>query len=591
MLMNKFTTALTAILMGIAPAMAAPTAPAGQWANTVSGTASTGTINNGLAVAADGSAIYWMGSGATKTSADVVSYNGEAIISNPVATTRGNANNNLVIMRLDASGNKVWAVISTYGDVASGNGGISILPDGSLSFVSVMRHDEGELCSKPLVIVDADGTACEVYGATEKPHYVAVVAHLSANGKLLSYNVIDPEILALEKDVTSAIFVKDVVATSDGNILIGGNYRSKLHLKDNAGKEVTLAPKYLAGWNGDTQKAAGDMFLLKLTPDGRLLSSLEAQGTGITNGTINRIFVKGSRIYLLGSYNVVEGEEFAAAFAGKALCATGVTDYFAACLDETDLTSVWHTNIVGQKVNNNCVLQNPGLVVAAGKLFVCGQFSGKFYPEGEEGKAVTGTTKVREGFLASLDAATGQWNTGVSSIDSFGEATYAGLTGYLDVIASAATPGKVYVYGYTMKSGIGAFLRPYDVTTLKANTYDAWTLVAGIAGDGAVAGMPSATNLAYAPEAGIAVCDVRGKNGMQPACMTVRNIGATFASLVTKFELPADLGAVNDIITDDDNAAASVEYYDLQGRRVSDTPAAGLYIRRQGSQTTKVLVR
>ena len=65
-----------------------------------------------------------MGAGATKTSSDVVSYNGDAIISNPVATTRGSANNNLVIMRLDASGNKVWSVVSTYGDAASGNGGI-----------------------------------------------------------------------------------------------------------------------------------------------------------------------------------------------------------------------------------------------------------------------------------------------------------------------------------------------------------------------------------------------------------------------------------------------------------------------------------
>lgn len=589
--MKKFTTTFAAMLLGLVPAMAAPTAPAGQWANTVNSTASTGTINNALAVTDDGSAIYWMGAGATKTSSDVVSYNGDAIISNPVATTRGSANNNLVIMRLDASGNKVWSVVSTYGDAASGNGGITLLPDGSLSFVTVMRHDEGELCSKPLVIVDAEGTATEVYGATETAHYVAVVAHLSAAGKLLSYGVIDPEVLKLEKDVTSAIFVKDIVATADGNILVGGNYRSTLHLKDAAGKQVTLAPKYLEGWTGDAQKAAGDMFLFKLTPDGRLLSSLEAQGSGLTNGTINSIAVKDSRVYLLGSYNVVEGADFTATFAGKALSATGVTNYFATCLNEADLTGVWHTNIVGQKVNNNCVLQNSGLAVAAGKVFVCGQFSGKFYPEGAEDKAVTSTTKVREGFLASLDAATGNWNVGVSSMDSFGEATYAGLTGYLDVITTDVTPGKVYVYGYTMKGGIGAFLRPYDAATLKANTYDAWTLVAGIAGDGAVAGMLTATNIAYAPTAGIAVCDVRGKNGIQPACMKVRNLGSTFISLITKFELPAELGAVNDIVVDNDNAAAPVEYYDLQGRRVSDTPAAGLYIRRQGTQAVKVLVR
>lgn len=56
-------------------------------------------------------------------------------------------------------------------------------------------------------------------------------------------------------------------------------------------------------------------------------------------------------------------------------------------------------------------------------------------------------------------------------------------------------------------------------------------------------------------------------------------------NLIVKYTGPS---AVSDITADDSNAP--VEYYNLQGVRV-DSPANGLYIRRQGNTVTKVLVR
>ncbi len=49
-----------------------------------------------------------------------------------------------------------------------------------------------------------------------------------------------------------------------------------------------------------------------------------------------------------------------------------------------------------------------------------------------------------------------------------------------------------------------------------------------------------------------------------------------------------DAGIANVVV--DNNENAPVEYFNLQGVRV-DNPAAGLYIRRQGNKTTKVLVK
>ena len=46
---------------------------------------------------------------------------------------------------------------------------------------------------------------------------------------------------------------------------------------------------------------------------------------------------------------------------------------------------------------------------------------------------------------------------------------------------------------------------------------------------------------------------------------------------------------INGTVSDTDNADAPVEYYNLQGIRVNN-PTSGVYIRRQGSTTTKVLI-
>ena len=47
---------------------------------------------------------------------------------------------------------------------------------------------------------------------------------------------------------------------------------------------------------------------------------------------------------------------------------------------------------------------------------------------------------------------------------------------------------------------------------------------------------------------------------------------------------------VEEIVVDNNDASAPVEYYNLNGQRVIN-PAAGLYIRRQGNAVTKVLVK
>lgn len=596
--MKFITTTLAVMLLGTATAMAAPAAPTAEWANFVKGPLASGSMTRSIKATEDGSAIYWMGSAATHSAGDAATYADETIFASPVDVQR-NTNNNLIIMRLDAQGKKVWSLYSSYGDAAGNNGGLDILPDGSIVFVAVMRHDvKADMLAHPLTIVDGTGASTDVYPAVDEYRNVGIVGHLSADGKLLGYGVIDVDAMEVPADggtnkVRAGLFVDDLAVAPDGNIFISGNYRATMHLKDQAGNTVTFTPKYINGWNGDAQKAAGDMYLFKLTPEGQLLGSLEAQGTGITNGHINNVVYDSGILYLYGRYDVVSGEAFTATLAGAPLCSTGVVNLYVAAVDASTLASEWHTNIVGEKdSNNSCIMQNSGISVGNGNLWFCGQYNGKFYPQGNEELGVASTARMREGMLVKFDAATGKWVKGVSSPGSFSAAAYTGLTAYQDALINTTTPDKVYVFGYVMKNTVGVFLRPYNVNTLEADPADSWSLVTGVKGSGFNAAIPLAFNIAYAPKAGLAFTDARGKGGMCAAGLEAANTGSSFAIQIAKFRLPEQLfDGVSDIVADGDNAAVPVEYYDLQGRRVSDTPAAGLYIRRQGSQTTKVLVR
>lgn len=56
------------------------------------------------------------------------------------------------------------------------------------------------------------------------------------------------------------------------------------------------------------------------------------------------------------------------------------------------------------------------------------------------------------------------------------------------------------------------------------------------------------------------------------------------------FNVNGEVSGIKEVIATEDNSNAPVEYYNLQGIRV-ENPAAGIYVRRQGSNVTKVLVK
>ncbi|MGN0223328.1 MAG: hypothetical protein ACI4AM_04800 [Muribaculaceae bacterium] len=95
--------------------------------------------------------------------------------------------------------------------------------------------------------------------------------------------------------------------------------------------------------------------------------------------------------------------------------------------------------------------------------------------------------------------------------------------------------------------------------------------------------MQDGMTLLYAPYT--ACLDANGNYTLIP------NVVAYNMIVVYQGDLIADMAGVEDIRIDTDNTNAPVEYFNLQGQRVANPAAGQVYIRRQGSEATKVLVR
>ena len=57
-----------------------------------------------------------------------------------------------------------------------------------------------------------------------------------------------------------------------------------------------------------------------------------------------------------------------------------------------------------------------------------------------------------------------------------------------------------------------------------------------------------------------------------------------------KSEGNGSYSGINDVVYDDEDTNAPVEYYNLQGVKVAE-PSNGIFIRRQGSKTTKIAIK
>lgn len=499
------------------------------------------------------------------------------------APTPSNGNKNFTLIKTDAEGKYLWNIHTTWGDAAANAGSVVVNNQGDVIFSGIIRHTDGHL-DEGIIFVDAKGKEIKVDGNIERRYQRLFWGCASADGEIRWIKLNDMDTAPVpDASGNYASFTADALNTygltvdDQCNIYVSGNFRAAMTFTKADGAKVTLNPKNVEGWNGDPQGVVGDLFLVKFNKDGDYLTSLTQGGDNITASYMQNIeWVDGS-LYV---YGYLKGKAGAVpTLCGIALDPTVNVSPFIAKLD-ADLTADWAVCLKGETVQSRIALQNVGMTVADGKIWIAGQFNGKFVNStnsDEYVESITGT--MREGLIIKLDTADGAW---LGATNSKADFTQNVLTGYFKIILAPEAPSKIYAYGYGMNASVGVFLREYDAETLKANLDHNWSLITQ-------GGAPTCQSIAFVPELPAIYVTARGNRAFKLGDETTAAITG-YQNIFARFDMPQEFyTGVESAIADEDSDAEAV-YYNLQGIQVTN-PSNGIYIVKRGQKVTKELIR
>ncbi|MDE6338826.1 MAG: hypothetical protein K2K97_03445 [Muribaculaceae bacterium] len=537
-------------------------------------------------IATDGTnQVYWMlTDGSTSDDRDVT-YSGETLYEGSIYDGTS-SNKNLTILKTDANGVKQWCVYSEWGDFSPNEGGLAVKSNGDVVFVSGVRHTDGYL-DHPITIVDAKGTSTEIewnLTADDRRWDRLIVGCVSAQGELQwvrTYNVDNapvPGATGNRADFTAdAINVYGATIDSEDNIYICGNFRAAMTFPKDDGTNVVLQPKNVTGWNGDPQLVAGSFYLVKLNGEGYYLNNLEETGDELTASYLQNLEWFDGKLY---AYGYMKGNDSATAVvSGFSLTPSNYVSPIVGCLD-ADLKAEWFKCYPGDAVASKNAVQNVGMTLSDGAIWLAGQYNGKISDAQDKSKFVESTQgNIREGFIIKLDQRTGAWLESANSRTAFNQ-NY--LTGYFKVLVPASDPQNIYVFGYAMNAAVGVFLRCYDRETLIGYPDNSWNIITK-------GGVPTAQNIAYTPQNGAVYVTVRGNQAFLPMGGEETENPGGFTNLLARFDLPksftTDVSEINEVqsgdlsveilkgglkVTNNSEVARYLEIFDLSGRKVKE---------------------
>lgn len=556
-------------------------APKMDWYKIVhSNTASTGT--QATAIAVDGAeAVYSSYTvGSTDSDRDIT-FGGEKLFDGALYTgTSQNAN--FLLVKSAADGTTQWDVHSVWGDAKSNQGGLAVTPEGDILFTAIMRATDGYL-DKGVVFADAKGNEVTFTDSRSQRSYDLYYGRVSSQGEFVWVKrATMGTVMLTELDSASPKFIADalnsyeIASDDESSLYITGNFRTKMTFEGNSTTEV-LTPSNVSSWSGDSQGVVGSMAVVKIDKDGNFVKALQG-GEGIVASYAQSIVCNEDGVYVYGYLKGDNSTE--TSIAGTKVTPNENINPYVLKTDKNLANASWLTCMPGAKFGTQCALQNVGMTIDGNNVWLAGQFTGKFSnPANADEYVETKTSNQREGLIIKLDAANGAWVNGTTSKTDFSQSV---ITGYFKVITAPQQPEKIYVYGYGMNATVGVFLRQYDANTLAADPDNAWTLVTK-------GGVPSCVSIVLVEEIPAIYITARG-NAAFSVDGTTTEAPKGWICLLSRFDMPEIFMSGVDAVEINEDENAPVEYFNLQGVRISN-PSAGLYIVRQGSKVTKQVIR
>ncbi len=439
-------------------AMQAQQAPTALWGNLLKGEKN----NIGLAVgrAADGNLFYLNSIGSTETSQETL-LNDQVVATGSVYSGTS-YNNGVSLIKTDAKGNLLMNAWTVAGEVASNQGGVIPTSDGGATVVVKMRHSQN-YGTTPINFLNAAQESFSFDWTLDAPetarYYKVLVLHFSAQGLVEWSRVINVDnspqpnatTAANQAQTSDGMDVNSVVSDSEGNIFLGGRLRKEATFALADGTTQVLSPRNTANWDGDTQKSVGDLYIVKLDPQGYYLSHIMMEGDVATNEVISSMTIdKQGYLYVQGT---VQGtsETSNISFGGNEMQAGAIAGLFAARLG-TDLSVDW-ARIIASDYSGS-VFQKTQINMNDGVMWITGKMRANLV-DGDN--TLAGSSLTRDGFLLGLDANNGTWLA--ATVNGKNQ---SGLYGVLD---SNEDQENIYVFGNTLSAP--TFLQKRSKATLE----------------------------------------------------------------------------------------------------------------------------
>ena len=522
--------------------------PTALWGKAVQGTLGSTVTSQGadIQMAPDGG-IYISGGAGTKTVEDVIRF-GNDVIATPETLYKGSGNTgtqNLFISKIAADGTPVWTVYSKNADVQSGKAMLCPVSDGLIAVVG-LRH-AAQYYDTDIILVDAKSTPTSLNWtiSTDKDRsYRILVLKFNTQGALQWMRQIDAaHDLALMGVYPNALIVDD-----EENIYIGGNQRVELTLKNSGGTDVKIPPRNVEGWDGDAQKSAGDLFVLKLDKDGYYVNHLQSSGKA-TSLTIYNLEYTNDKLYLLAQANGIAGEQVA--LGGRSFVTENTNGGLLTASLNKDLSVNWAQYYSSAKTGS--IVNLPNIYVNDKNFWVLCKSNMSL---------TTATSKTltcqhtRDGLMLKVDITDGKLLDGyVNQVNQ---------TGYFSAFESVE--GVLFVLGHTLLNSLYIHqFNPNDLSAPLAN----W--------DSVIANSSDAQGIAYSADGRLYIM-TRSNNTSNALMGTDTKITqdiTAYCCNVSAFQLP--ITPVTGIQTLKYESPIDGAYYNLSGQRV-ERPTKGLYI-------------
>ncbi len=474
--MKKIYTFLAVAAMmasSVATSAQSATEPSTLWAKTIIGNKDKTSMGQDVAHAADGST-YFLSMASTMATTDNITF-GDDVIGIGSATSTASGNNNLVLVKVDANGNRLWSVVSTDGDCYSGGSWLAVTADGGVVAAMKLRYTVTATGTSPIAITDATGKSTTI-SWTQNPagrNFSMVLAKFSKDGALEWTRIADVDAsgepnATTYKDITSdAIDVYSAVIDADQNIYVSGRFRKTVKLEKADGTFEVLSPLNTAGWNGDSQKTNGDLFLAKFNPNGYCLKTLVSTDSA-TYSAIKDLRIVGDKIYFDGYMQGRDngGTVSPVKLGGIDLNLVNTNNGLLVGNVDLDL------NVLNAKVFSSSysgsVYQTTSIDVINDDIFLTGKTRSNL----TLGDLTLDASKLtRDGYIIRLDK---DFNPKAAIANGLVQ------SGFMGAFGDTENPDRLYVFGSDKLFG-SLFIRQYDKTTLAKSDKEDWTLISSVA--------------------------------------------------------------------------------------------------------------